>query len=108
MDAVIERLRKSKDQFTNAESVSGHTVGRDWAMRRASYRELERFAAWVWHEEDVESNGWAWRAFAEISEEDPPSARDAEEFWSRLCDQGSPSDTFVQSFIEGAEEVYRE
>jgi hypothetical protein len=104
MDAVIERLRKSKEKFSNDEKISGHAAGRAWAQQEASYEELERLAKW---EPADYVDDRAWEALVAIAG-DADLARDYIDFWKDQAGNETPSEDFVLAFVDGAEEVFNE
>ena len=109
MNEVIERLRKSKENEESDGRVAGHAVGRQWAMSRAEYGELERVAKWHEAERSGEVGSYAWDLFCHI--EGTPGAsrpRDAAEFWENFTDEGNPADAFIEGFAQGAAEVFDE
>lgn len=107
MNAVVERLRISKEKFSNDEKVNGHAAGRRWAMQSAAYDELERIAQWdpapMNTNDDV-----AWDALVAIAGDTDRAKLDYRDFWENQAGNETPSDAFVWAFVEGAEEVFNE
>jgi hypothetical protein len=118
MDNVIERLRASKIQRVNVVQRLGREAGRVWATNVAEYDELERTA-------DIDTNDWfvgqpsapyGWSdrlAFAILgTTQNDRDSRVAADFWEAAVgdsrDARLASDNFLEGFIDGATDVYRE
>lgn len=106
MENVIERLRASKERFEAAELEAGKRAGSQWAKAKAEYHELAAVADFDVddYEGDLDSD-----AFERlIDPEGEVYPRDWQDFWKRHYSHGTPSDSFIRGFIEGATEVYNE
>jgi hypothetical protein len=103
MNEVIERLRKSKENKSNQDRIRGHAAGRNWAMSRAEYDELERLSEF---EFQYETEDLAWDVAIAIAG-DVDQARDRN-LWEEQVGIPNPSDAFVEAFVEGAGEVFDE
>jgi hypothetical protein len=104
MNAVIERLRASKQLADEANNLSGKECGAAWARETAEYDQLHR----VWG---------ALLAAAEIDVSslhrliDPENELDRaewQEFWECHAGGATLTDAFAAGFAEGANEVFEE
>jgi len=103
MTEVIERLRKSKEKKSNQDRIDGHAAGRKWAMSRAEYDELEHLRGW---EQQYQVEDLAWDVAVAIAG-DSDEARNRN-LWKEQVGIPSPSDAFVEAFVEGALEIFEE
>lgn len=105
MNNVVERLRSSKQRFSEIEQVLGHTAGRRWAMEEAEYPQLLRAKEFRGCN-DLVVIGAVRRLV------DPDEALDNDEFLEAIgldADEHSRvSEPYAAAFIEGACEVYEE
>lgn len=106
MTEVVERLRKSKERFSNEEKVNGHAAGRNWATVRADYEELQRVAAWDASGGYIESPDY--QVLLVIAGDKDRAHADYRDFWESESGSATPSTDFVWAFVEGAEEVFNE
>jgi hypothetical protein len=107
MSQVIERLRKSKYQFSNQEKIAGYAAGREWSMERASFAELERIASLELVSDDLPFDTAPYLVLKYITGAKPEKV-DLEEFWERWANRKDPSEDFVLAFVDGARNVYDE
>ncbi len=118
MQDVVARLRNSRTQRQNDETVAGRAAGQDWAKQRAEAHELERLEKLVYP-----SEGWevllidtpnqafstAEIVFFAIFPDANGDRRAAECFWtdeSGFEDYRSVTTDFVRGFGEGAIELW--
>lgn len=98
MDELVARLRTSKQRVIERDRTRGHENGKDWAVTRAEYDELERINSY-----EGDYNLDVLRGLIGLNQRD----------WkSFLKNYGSvdgvrPSDHWAQGFIKGAAEVFR-
>ena len=118
MDNVIERLRASKIQRVNVVQRLGSEAGRVWATDVAEYDELERIAninadAYFFGQPNA-PYGWSDYLAFEIlgTSQDDKDGSVSSDFWdSALGDSRDPrleSEKFLEGFIVGASDVFRE
>ena len=103
MDAIVERLRASKERTENEIKVAGHLAGCEWATGDAEYEELKRLADW---DRSSCGEGFALEAFAVIKNDGRPLENDCNDFWESCADILDPPDEYARAFVEGAVEIY--
>jgi len=113
MKAAIERLRKSKEDFTKLAHGRGQADGTEWAMESAEYGELKRLADGWQGVESTETNDayGAPGVFQRMISEDRKADRsDVSAFWTDLGKEDDDPDAYSaeywDGFIEGALEVF--
>jgi hypothetical protein len=104
MDAVIERLRASKQKRESKDRVDGYKAGQKWAMEAAEADFLERVSRWTVPETpQVE----LWRYLSGVlAGNDDWMDDDAADFWERWAGKRAPSDEFIEEFAAGASAVW--
>jgi hypothetical protein len=107
---AIARLRASEEREADQDKAVGHEQGRLWAEEDAEVSDLRRLKAAnerrdipPWHDEDP---GTALLAFLDPEREWDDHYRAS--FWADRAGTDSPSLTFVEFFVQGALEVFRE
>ena|SRR3984893_849289 len=112
MEAVIQRLRKSKERLINEDKVAGDAAGRRWASTKASYGELRQLT--MGHDDVWNSTGFAedpgWTFLVVLAGNLQRADEYGAEFWEQWYDDGGgqPSADFVLGFVEGATELFDE
>ena len=123
MNAVVERLRVSKEESDSKRQQAGRDAGIHWAKLSASYEELSRL-----HDFHADTQAWqvtfevlgqcaytvAEQVYFVICPEDDSDRRTAEDFW--LVELGHDAESraniaqaaFILGFCEGALEVFDE
>jgi hypothetical protein len=99
---VIERVRASKVEFEARERTNGRKRGRDWAMSIAA---LEQLRAVADLEFDGTSGGYSFQ-FDQAVGKDASNWR--ESFWNVDASSDVPSNQYVEAFVEGARDVWKE
>ena len=94
LDRAVARLKQSKQDFDDKEKTRGAKMGREWALNRASYEELERLDGIEWENADDLSC----QMVGEYEH------RTKSGFW----DDEQVSDLFATSFVEAALSVFHE
>lgn len=121
MSDTIQRLRASRLEAENEDSVLGRYAGAKWAREDAEWRELQRVAEyWDTVQPGDFSDDAAPDRLVElltaIDDMAPRYSHDVDDAWSCMADL-SPGEElsaehkrgdFVRGFIEGAVEIYRE
>lgn len=110
MDAVIERLRASKQRVESEERTAGYESGRKWAMEDAEFAELKRLSE-SRHVTILGGGIWIvigrqifdFQGGGSLTKE---AREEIEVFWEEWAQIGAPSDDFVKAFVEGALSVY--
>ena len=100
MSQVIERLRVSKDKFEKDEAAKGRQDGRNWAMSRASYEQLATLS-----ELELGGSDCA-RQLDQALGNSSGNWRDS--FWVDLGAARWPSDSYVEAFVDGANDIWNE
>ncbi|WP_298876829.1 hypothetical protein [uncultured Bradyrhizobium sp.] len=108
MEGVIERLRASKDQYEDEERDNGIVHGREWAKRRASFKELKAIAQIDFGSGYFEEFDMGMKV-DEVLNNDVRNEGPEASLWS----DGSsnlvmPGNAYVEAFVEGAKEVWDE
>jgi hypothetical protein len=108
---AIARLKASEEREADQDKAVGHEQGRLWAEEDAEVSDLRRLRAAneshnpPWHEHDENPGG------ALLALLDPEGDWDNDYragYWAERAGTESPSITFVESFVQGALEVFRE
>jgi hypothetical protein len=114
MDDVITRLRMTKLETEDMEDKNSKQLGRTWAMRTASYGQLNAAVHFKFVGEPMAPYRWIdllYMAVQQWDEEEQgqPQTSEVEAWW---CDEvggrRAPSDATLLSFVEGAKEVWSE
>jgi hypothetical protein len=115
MQAAIERLRESKKRYESKETQAGTAAGRQWALERAEYGELERLEAYeeLARLESMRRADERWRAAdlvaRQVMGDEWTDARDSGRFWELITDSDElPSDEFADAFAAAAVDVFAE
>src|SRR5262245_60363687 len=98
LDQVIERLRASKAEFDREEIAQAREAGRNWAKLNASYLSLKRII-------NLTLTG---RSFAEQVDRALGIPDWGESVWFDGYVKNNPSDEYVEAWIEGVKDVWRE
>jgi hypothetical protein len=99
MNTAIERLRASKLEAQQADTIDGKTDGRKWAESDASYTDLCRISE-IMEGRDFESLKHAI---------DPQGNLDINEIFAYTWGESfEPSKDYIAAFIEGAQEFFAE
>jgi len=122
MTNVIERLRASKRETESADFESGLTAGREWGMKSAEFKELERLSDFC-RESKGGVEGWlelfdithtnaaslAERVCSVVQGDDECACSDVDEFWEDIASETDrePAE-WLRGFTEGAVAVFRE
>ncbi len=116
---LLDRLRKSRDEYEASLFVEGQEAGREW-VTHGDYAQLRRFAR-LWNSTEDQSSLW------QTTEGDTYSAsqhfffaiepsldgewREAQSFWEQLlgddCEQNN-EDEFMRGFMSAAMEHWEE
>ncbi len=102
MNTAIERLRASKAQYILSQERWGKEAGRKWALDTAVYDDLERLSKY-------EPSDLGQPSMGLVSAVDPDRSLEREEVAMHCSGADDwPSEEYVASFIEGAQELYEE
>jgi len=109
MNAMVERLQKSKARVSNQDNNIGYGAGHTWAQNLAEYDELLRLRDLTtgegWYYDDETSA----RAIVEAVQDDgSPSGRDIVEWWENNAGSAAPSLDLIKGFVDGALEAFAE
>lgn len=99
-EAGIERLRSSRNKNHEVQEAKGLEFGREWALEKAEYDQLERVAAL---QEPAESWEVTRDSLLEALGEDTGFPDDCLE---QIFDTPEPSTPMLSGFVIGAAEVY--
>jgi hypothetical protein len=104
VDQVIERLRKSKADSWQANLKKAREEGREWAKKHASYNQLKTVTRLKLTEQGKFASQFDGLTFEEDSGEYGGY------FTSRYAyhEEPMPPDDYVEEFVEGAKDVWRE
>lgn len=112
IEAAVERLKGSREKFSDLERQRGVTAGRDWGLREAEYPELKAIAEAYRSGEgrwDLEAVG-ATALFALGVDGENLADGALTDWWERV--QGDHverlTDEFAEGFAEGASQVWNE
>jgi hypothetical protein len=107
-DASIERLRASRDKDDERRKAEGIASGKNWALHKAEYSDIERVVNIDFEQIDAaESNAdAAYLLAAAMLDEERPSVSDAIEQMEYFLGRKSPTIAEVRGFIEGVWDVY--
>ena len=109
MNAVVERLRASKQTGEEEEYEFGYTTGTNAAKEYMEYHELARL-------EGLEVAGepnapWGWSHYIAFQargiHQDQYDLSEAEEFWGDTL-SGLESEDWFRGFVEGAQAIFKE
>jgi hypothetical protein len=110
-ERVANRLRESRDSYLNQNRKQAHEQGRLWAEQDAEWRELWRLNDFLPEMPDPYNVHYAieWNAQYDSNEE---AVQAADDWWDSVLGEGGKKlvweEGFLDSFIEGALEVWRE
>lgn len=108
MNAMIERLRKSKERASNEEQVRGHAAGRAWAQGMAEFDELRRLKAGYGEGTGVVDDFFPKHVLEVIRDDGNESWDEVNHWWSAHADEEGASTMFAVGFVEGALEAFGE
>jgi hypothetical protein len=98
LDQVVERLRTSKAEFDREYVIRGREAGRNWAKQTATYKDLRAIGGFT----PMTGEGLYCHQLDRALKK--PN-------WDRgdwYEGSGNPSDEYVEAFVEGAKDVWRE
>ncbi len=109
-EAKLERIRASRDSTEEKRQASGHAAGREWALDRAEFEQLERVVSL-----DVGSIAGdfgedalpLWLTSA-VTGAESPDPDDVSDYMETFFGTTKPSRASIDGFIRGATEVYSE
>ena len=104
-EASFERLRASRDQVGASNEAAGVVAGKVWALRHATYADLERVISLDLSNVDDPSQA-AYLVGAAILGEKPLNERLLGEHMFEVLGRQKPSVAEINGFIAGAIEVY--
>jgi hypothetical protein len=105
MSALVERLRRSKEEFNGTAEEQGFNAGRHWAETRATYAELKSIAE-KFDENTEDPDEFAFRSLPSIL---PGGWDENETFWEDIASPGVElSSPYMFGFARGAVSVWEE
>lgn len=116
MNDAIARLRSSRRDAQHGEHGRGEIAGRQWAMTKAEWGQLEALEEMFGHCDDAEWEGFFSTDDAVgfqglfvrgISPDEWPDRSECEEFWETWVED-APCEGFVRGFAEGALDFFQE
>lgn len=108
MNAMIERLRKSKERASNEEQVRGHAAGRAWAQGKAEFDELTRLKDAFPEDTGLVDEFFPKHVVEVICDDGGQSWNETARWWSDCADELNASPAFAAAFVEGALEAFGE
>jgi hypothetical protein len=103
MEAVIERLKRSKAEAADADESTGKRDGSQWAQKYASYRDLKRIGAL-----ELDEGGVSFASQVDIALGNPGNDW-GQSFWNDGDEFMSvPNNDYVSGWVEGAQSVWDE
>lgn len=106
-EAQLERLRVSRKANAETNHARGFARGKEWALDRAEFDELERVVSidQDWPGDDPRESA-QYELAKVLLGEDRPNGRDLGECLESLFGDDNPSAEEIEGFIDGATEVY--
>ncbi|MGE0358925.1 MAG: hypothetical protein AB7P08_18620 [Burkholderiales bacterium] len=108
MNAMVDRLRKSKERADNEDQVRGHAAGRVWAQGKAEFDELLRLKAAYGEDTGAVDDFFPKHVLEVILGAGAESWDDVAKWWNDNADEESASTMFAVGFVEGAIEAFEE
>lgn len=121
MEAAIQRLRASRNEYEEMINAEGFEAGKEWAERYADFGQLKRLCEFGERLESEPVYGWEFffgedsnnaycaseRLVFEIEGEEPDRNL-ASDFWdAALGNEDLPEADFARAFAEGAIEFFK-
>lgn len=103
---VIQRLRESKRQQDESDRTEAKSCGAEWAQQHADFNTLKRLA--IWEEKRTVYSGVSEACIIIADSFEGGDTGAVDEMWEEAANTSEPSDEFVEWFVEGALEVFRE